>query len=459
MPDKVTIMESTLDSLVENKKYSVIREIFLTMQPADIALLLEDEEPKTVLLLFRLLPKDLAADTFVEMDSDMQEQLITWFTDAELKAMMDEIYVDDAVDIVEEMPANVVKRILKQASPDKRKEINELLKYPDDSAGSIMTTEFVGLRPDMTASEAIDFIKRNGVDKETIYTCYIIDNNGKLIGYVTLKDLIMTKDDTKLVDLMGNEDIISVKTTDDQEKVATDLRKYDLTAIPVVDGEDRLVGIVTVDDAMDVIETETTEDIEKMNAIAPAGKSYLKMSPLEIWKARFPWLLFLMISATFTGVIISGFEEKLAASVVLTAFIPMLMDTGGNAGGQASITVIRAISLGEVEFSDYLKVIWKELRVSFLCALTLAAVNFAKITLVDKMLFGNTDITIPVTLVICLTLVCVIVMAKLIGCSLPIIAKKIGLDPAVVATPFLTTIVDALSLLVYFKIAVWILHL
>ena len=452
-------MESTLDSLVENKKYSVIREIFLTMQPADIALLLEDEEPKTVLLLFRLLPKDLAADTFVEMDSDMQEQLITWFTDAELKAMMDEIYVDDAVDIVEEMPANVVKRILKQASPDKRKEINELLKYPDDSAGSIMTTEFVGLRPDMTASEAIDFIKRNGVDKETIYTCYIIDNNGKLIGYVTLKDLIMTKDDTKLVDLMGNEDIISVKTTDDQEKVATDLRKYDLTAIPVVDGEDRLVGIVTVDDAMDVIETETTEDIEKMNAIAPAGKSYLKMSPLEIWKARFPWLLFLMISATFTGVIISGFEEKLAASVVLTAFIPMLMDTGGNAGGQASITVIRAISLGEVEFSDYLKVIWKELRVSFLCALTLAAVNFAKITLVDKMLFGNTDITIPVTLVICLTLVCVIVMAKLIGCSLPIIAKKIGLDPAVVATPFLTTIVDALSLLVYFKIAVWILHL
>ena len=459
MPDKVTIMESTLDSLVENKKYSVIREIFLTMQPADIALLLEDEEPKTVLLLFRLLPKDLAADTFVEMDSDMQEQLITWFTDAELKAMMDEIYVDDAVDIVEEMPANVVKRILKQASPDKRKEINELLKYPDDSAGSIMTTEFVGLRPDMTASEAIEFIKRNGVDKETIYTCYIIDNIGKLIGYVTLKDLIMTKDDTKLVDLMGNEDIISVKTTDDQEKVATDLRKYDLTAIPVVDGEDRLVGIVTVDDAMDVIETETTEDIEKMNAIAPAGKSYLKMSPLEIWKARFPWLLFLMISATFTGVIISGFEEKLAASVVLTAFIPMLMDTGGNAGGQASITVIRAISLGEVEFSDYLKVIWKELRVSFLCALTLAAVNFAKITLVDKMLFGNTDITIPVTLVICLTLVCVIVMAKLIGCSLPIIAKKIGLDPAVVATPFLTTIVDALSLLVYFKIAVWILHL
>ena len=452
-------MESTLDSLVENKKYSVIREIFLTMQPADIALLLEDEEPKTVLLLFRLLPKDLAADTFVEMDSDMQEQLITWFTDAELKAMMDEIYVDDAVDIVEEMPANVVKRILKQASPDKRKEINELLKYPDDSAGSIMTTEFVGLRPDMTASEAIEFIKRNGVDKETIYTCYIIDNIGKLIGYVTLKDLIMTKDDTKLVDLMGNEDIISVKTTDDQEKVATDLRKYDLTAIPVVDGEDRLVGIVTVDDAMDVIETETTEDIEKMNAIAPAGKSYLKMSPLEIWKARFPWLLFLMISATFTGVIISGFEEKLAASVVLTAFIPMLMDTGGNAGGQASITVIRAISLGEVEFSDYLKVIWKELRVSFLCALTLAAVNFAKITLVDKMLFGNTDITIPVTLVICLTLVCVIVMAKLIGCSLPIIAKKIGLDPAVVATPFLTTIVDALSLLVYFKIAVWILHL
>jgi len=457
MGEDTSVLETTLETLIENKKYSTLRDIFMTMQPADIAKLLESIDGQKLPLLFRLLPKELAADTFVEMDSDEQELLIRGFSDAELKEVVDELYVDDAVDIVEEMPANVVKRILKQADPDKRKMINEVLNYPEDSAGSIMTTEYVSLRPDITAEDAIKRIRRTGVDKETIYTCYVTDDNSRLIGYMTLKDLLLADEDRLVSDIMGG-DPISVTTTDDQEEVAGILSKYDLTAVPVVDKENRLVGIVTVDDALDVIESEATEDIEKMAAITPVDKPYLKMTTLEIWKARIPWLLFLMVSATFTGMIISSFESALARFAALTSFIPMLMDTGGNAGSQSSTTIIRAISLGEIDFSDFFRIVWKELRVAFLCAVTLAFVNFFKIRLVDVTILGNHSITIEVTLIVCLTLICAVVVSKLVGCMLPLTAKRIGFDPAVMASPLLTTIVDALTLLLYFKIATSILH-
>ncbi len=458
MPEREALMTATLTALVEGKKYAALRDIFVTMQPADIAILLEDAEENKRPLLFRLLPKELAAETFVEMESDTQELLIRGFSDAELKEVVDELYVDDAADIVEEMPANVVKRILKQADPETRAMINEILNYPEDSAGSIMTTEYVSLRPDMTAEDAIKRIRRTGVDKETIYTCYITDNNRNLLGYLTLKSLLLAEEDATVSEMMGT-DVISVTTTDDQEEVAGVFQKYDLSALPVVDKENRLVGIITVDDAIDVIEEEATEDIEKMAAITPSDKPYLKMTPFEIWKSRIPWLLLLMISATFTGMIISSFESALAKWVALTAFIPMLMDTGGNCGSQASVTVIRALSVGDLQFSDVLKVLWKELRVAVMCAIALAAANFVKIMLVDVLLMGNTGVTVPVALVVCLTLAFTIVVAKLVGCSLPLLAKKLGFDPAVMASPFITTIVDALSLLIYFQIANMLLGL
>ena len=453
-----TIMATTIEALIDSKKYSTLRDIFVTMQPADIAILFESIDESKLPLLFRLLPKELAAETFVEMDSDEQELLIRGFSDAELKDVVDELYVDDAVDIVEEMPANVVKRILRQADPDMRKMINEILNYPEDSAGSIMTTEYVSLRPDMTTEDAVKRIRRTGVDKETIYTCYITDNNRKLLGYITLKSLILAEDNTKISEIMGT-DIISVTTTDDQEEVANTLSKYDLSAVPVVDMENRLVGIVTMDDAMDVIEEETTEDMEKMAAITPTDKPYLKMSVFEIWKARIPWLMLLMISAIFTGMIISSFESALAKWVALTSFIPMLMDTGGNSGSQASVTVIRALSIGELALSDIFKVVWKEFRVSILCAVALAVVNFFKIQLVDVMLLGNEGITVPVTLVVCITLALTVICAKFVGCTLPLAAKKLGFDPAVMASPFITTIVDAISLLIYFEAATMMLGL
>ena len=376
-----------------------------------------------------------AGHIIVMMESDEQELLIRSFSDAELKEVVDELYVDDAVDIVEEMPANVVKRILKQADPDMRKMINEILKYPDDSAGSIMTTEYVELKPDLTAEDAIKRIRRTGIDKETIYTCYVTDANRKLIGALTLKDILLAEDDTLIGDIM-HEDIVSVTTLDDQEEAAKSLSKYDLNAIPVVDKEGRLVGIITVDDAIDVIEEETTEDIEKMAAITPTDKPYLKLSPFDIWKSRIPWLMLLMVSATFTGMIISGFEDALATTVVLTAFIPMLMDTGGNSGSQASVTVIRSLSIGDIEWADIGSVLWKELRGSLMCAATLGVVVFGK-----------------------LQLMITIVAAKLVGCSLPMLAKKLGFDPAVMASPFITTIIDALSLLIYFAIAKAVLHI
>lgn len=458
MTESSVTLEATIETLIEGKKYAVLREILNTLQPADIAIMFENLDRSKLPLLFRLLPKETAAATFVEMDTEEQELLIKGFSDAELKEVVDELYVDDAVDIVEEMPSNVVTRILAQAAPDVRKMINEILKYPEDSAGSIMTTELVELKENLTCEDAIKRIRRTGVDKETIYTCYVTDLNRKLIGCITLKSLLFAEDDELVGDIMET-DIISVFTTDDQEEVANTFSKYDLNAVPVVDTEQRLVGIITVDDAIDVIEEEATEDIEKMAAITPSDKPYLKMSTIEIWKARIPWLLLLMVSATFTGMIISAFESALARWVALTAFIPMLMDTGGNTGSQASVTIIRSLSIGDLEFKDFFKVIWKELRVAALCAVTLAVVNFVKIRLVDVMLLGNTSVTIPVTLVVCVTLAFTVICAKLVGCSLPLVASKLGFDPAVMASPFITTIVDALSLLIYFRVATTLLGL
>ncbi len=452
------LMTSTIEALIDGKKYLTLRDIFVTMQPMDIAIVLGQLGENRLPLMFRLLPKELAAETFIEMDPDEQELLIRGFSDSELKDVVDELYVDDAVDLIEEMPANVVKRILKSADPEMRRTINELLNYPEDSAGSIMTTEYVSLRPDMTAEDAIKRIRRGAVDKETIYTCYVTDLSRKLIGYVTLKALLLAEDDTVITDIMGT-DTISVTTTDDQEEVANAFSKYDLSALPVVDKENRLVGIVTVDDAIDVMEEEATEDIEKMAAITPTDKPYLRLTPFEIWKSRIPWLMLLMVSATFTGIIISSFESALAKWVALTAFIPMLMDTGGNTGSQASVSVIRALSIGDLDFSDFFRVVWKELRVAVLCAVSLAVVNFLKIQLVDVMIMGNSSITVMVNLVICITLAFTIICAKLVGCTLPLIAKRIGFDPAVMASPFITTIVDALSLLIYFQVASLLLGL
>ncbi len=449
----------TIQTLLDNKRYSTLRDILNTMNPVDIAAVFEDLQSEKTALLFRLLPKETAAETFVEMDEETQQLLIHGFSDTELKEVIDELYVDDAVDLIEEMPANVVKRILRQADPQTRKEINEILKYPEDSAGSIMTTECVILRPKMTAEEAIKRIRRTGIDKETIYTCYVSDAHSTLIGIVTIKTLLLSDDDEVIENIMETN-VISVNTLDDQEEVAQMFNKYNFLALPVVDKENRLVGIVTVDDAIDVMEEEATEDIQKMAAITPTtDKPYDRIGVFETYLARIPWLLILMISATFTGMIITGFEDALAGSLVLSAFIPMLMDTGGNSGSQASVTVIRALSLDEIEFKDIFKVIFKEARVSILCGVTLAAANFAKIMLFDRLVLGNTGITVQVALVVCLTMIVTIFIAKLVGCTLPMIAAKIGFDPAVMASPFITTIVDAISLFVYFQIARAILHL
>ena len=455
MADHLAILSQSILSLLEEKKYSSLRDILNTMNPSDIAALFSGMKEDRIPLLFRLLPKEIAADTFVEMEPDAQELLIRGFSDSELKEVIDELYVDDAVDIVEEMPANVVQRILKQADPDMRKEINELLRYPENSAGSLMTTEYVSLRPDMTVEESILRIRRQGVDKETIYTCYVTDNR-KLIGLVTVKDLLLAEDDSTPISEIMEENVISVHTKDDQEEVAQMFSKYNFLALPVVDTENRLVGIVTVDDAIDVLQEETTEDMEKMAAMLPTDKPYLRTSAFETFKSRIPWLLLLMVSATFTGQIISSFEDALSAFTILTAYIPMLMDTGGNCGSQASVTVIRGISLGDIEFSDLLEVVWKECRVAVLCGAVLAAANFVKLMLLDRMVFGN-PITITVAAVICLTLVCTVFAAKIVGCMLPLLAKKIGFDPAVMASPFITTIVDALSLLIYFRFASFLL--
>ena len=448
---KVT-MESTLKVLLEQKKYSTLKDILITMNPSDVAELFEEIADERLPRLFRLLPKEQAAETFVEMQPEQQELLIRGFSDAELRAVVEELYVDDAVDLVEEMPANVVKRILAQADPEMRKDINNLLRYPENSAGSIMTTEYVSLRPQMTVIQAIDRIRKTGVDKETIYTCYVTEAR-KLLGTVSVKDLLLATDDSLPVSSIMDENVISVSTLTDQEEVAQTLSKYNFLALPVVDTGGLMVGIITFDDAMDVLVEETTEDIEKMAGMLPSEKAYLRSSPWELFKHRIPWLALLMVSATFTGMIITGFESALAAQVVLTAFIPMLMDTGGNSGSQASVTIIRALSLGELEFTDTPKVIWKEIRTAVLCGLALATLCFGKIMLVDRILLRNTDITTLTAFVVCFTMAVTVLIAKMVGCTLPLAAKKIGFDPAVMASPFITTIVDALSLLVYFGIA------
>ena len=438
-------LKASIERLLENKRYATLKDIFITLQPADIAAMFDEMPEEALPLLFRLLPKELAAETFVEMDDDAQELLIHGFSDTELKEVVDELYVDDAVDLIEEMPANVVMRILRQADPEVRAKINEVLKYPEDSAGSIMTTEFVNLRPTMTVSDSIKRIRRTGVDKETIYTCYVTDDNRKLIGMISIKTLLLADEDEIVMDIMESN-VISVNTLDDQERVANLFGKYDFLAIPVVDGENRLVGIVTVDDAMDVMQEETTEDMEVMAAITPTDKPYMKTGVLETYRKRIPWLLVLMISATFTGWIISSYENALAAQVALTAYIPMLMDTGGNSGSQASVTVIRGLSLDEIKFRDLPRVIFKESRVAILCGVTLALTNFVKLMLFD-------GVGLQVALVVSLTLICTVFVAKIIGCALPLAAKKIGFDPAVMASPFITTAVDAISLLMYFQIA------
>ena len=436
-------------ALLDEKKYSELKNLLSEMNEADIAAVLKELPQKKLPLLYRILPKELAAEVIVNMDSDAQEFLIRAFSDNELREVLDELYVDDAVNIIEEMPATVVKRILMHTDPEVRKSINEILQYPEDSAGSIMTIEYVDLKKYMTVEDAFTRIRRTGVDKETIYICYVTDENRKLLGIVTVKDLLLSEKNAKIFEIMDTN-IISANTLEDKEIVAEKFRKYDLLALPVVDQENRLVGIVTIDDAMDVLQDENTEDIEKMAAITPTDKPYLKMSVFETWKKRFPWLLLLMVSATFTGKIITHFEDALQSYVVLTAFIPMLMDTGGNCGGQSSVTIIRGLSLGDITFRDTFRIIWKEFRVAFLCGVTLALVNFGKMLLIDR-------VSVMVAAVVCVTMVLTIILAKFIGCTLPILAKRLHFDPAVMASPFITTIVDALSLLIYFRVASMIL--
>ena len=454
----VVTLGVTLEALIEAKKYTTLRDILVTMNASDIAALFEDVPEAKLPLLFRLLPKELAAETFVEMEPEAQELLIQGFSDNELKEVVDELYVDDAVDIVEEMPANVVKRILKQADPEMRKMINEILKYPDDSAGSIMTTEYVSLRPDMTAEEAIKRIRRTGVDKETIYTCYVTDKNRKLIGMISLRTLLLCEDDDVLEEVM-EPNVISVNTLEDQESVAQMMAKYDWAAMPVVDQENRLVGIVTVDDAIDVLQEETTEDFEKLAGMTPTDKPYLRTGVLETWKSRIPWLLILMLSATLTSMVLTSFETSLAACTVLTAFIPMLMGTGGNSGAQASTAVIRSLSLGDTEPRDALRVMWKEWRVSVLCGLTLAAVNFFKMLLLDGLILHNDSVTVTVAATVSLSVLFIVMFAKVVGSALPILAEKLGVDPAVMANPLISTVTDAVSLLIYIYVAKLILHI
>ena len=452
MNERFELVQKALETMLEEKKYATLRDILITMNPADIAALFSSTELTKIPLLFRLLPKELAAETFVEMETEEQELLIKSFSDSELKEIVDELYVDDAAALVEEMPANVVKRILRQADPVMRSSINQILRYPENSAGSMMTTEYVSLRPEMTVEESILRIRRQGVDKETIYTCYVTEGR-KLIGIITVKDLLLAEDDEMRVKDMMETNLISVSTHTDQEEVAKMFSKYDFLALPVVDLENRMVGIVTVDDAIDVLEDEATEDMEKMGGILPSEKTYIRSSAWELFKNRIPWLLLLMVSATFTGMIITAFEDALAVQVALTAFIPMLMGTGGNSGSQSSVTIIRALSLDELKLGDLPRVVWKEIRTAVLCGLALAVICYLKIWLVDGLLLGNANITPTVNLVVCLALFVTVLAAKVVGAALPMAAKALKLDPAVMASPFITSIVDAISLLVYFLFA------
>lgn len=451
-------MEDIILELIEGKKYLKLKGILSEMNPADLAQIFEEIPKKELPVVFRILPKELAAEAFVEMDSDMRKLLIDAFSDKELREVLDELFMDDTVDIIDEMPASVAKRILSQTDPAKRNLINHLLTYPDDSAGSIMTTEYVDLKRDMTIEAAFDRIRKIGVDSETIYTCYVIDDSRHLLGIVTVRELLLHDKSSVISDIM-EENIIYANTLDDKEKVAGLFNKYDILALPVVDKENRLVGIITVDDAIAVLQEEATEDIERIAAIAPSDKPYFKTGIFETFKARIPWLLLLMISATFTGGIISRFENKLTALPALIAFIPMLMGTGGNSGSQSSVTVIRGISLGDIKLRDIGRVFWKELRVALCCGAVLAAVNALKLWLVDYNLMHSFDPgrQIPEIFVVCATLLLIVIVAKIIGCILPIIAERAGLDPAVMTSPFISTVLDAISLIIYFNIASMVL--
>ena len=446
-------MESyeTLTELLHEKRWKELKEILDEMNEQDIAELFMELEERDLTLIYRLLNKELAAEVFVNMEPEYQEQLIRAFSDSELREVLDELYVDDAVDLIEEMPSSLVKRILKHTDPETRKSINEILKYPEDSAGSIMTIEYVDLKRSMTVADAFTRIRRTGVDKETIYTCYVTDSKRKLKGVVTAKDLLLADENAEIRDIM-EDNIISVNTWEDKEVVADLFDKYDLLALPVVDKENRLVGIITVDDAIDVMQEEVTEDMELMAGITPTDKPYLKMGVFENFKKRIPWLMLLMVSATFTEKIITHFEAALTSCVILTAFIPMLTGTCGNCGNQSSSTIIRGLSLGEIEFKDTFKVVLKEFLIALVCGVALAVVNFGKL-----MIFNN--ITWQIALVVSVTMIAAVVFAKVVGSILPVIAKKIGFDPAVMSSPFISTIVDAVTLLIYFAIASSVLNL
>ena len=437
--------------LLQNKSWKALKELLDEMNEQDIAEIFMELEERELTLIYRLLNKELAAEVFVNMEPEYQEQLIRAFSDSELREVLDELYVDDAVDLIEEMPSSLVKRILKHTDPETRKSINEILKYPEDSAGSIMTIEYVDLKRSMTVADAFMRIRRTGVDKETIYTCYVTDSKRKLKGVVTVKELLLADENATIREIM-EDNVISVNTSEDKEVVADLFDKYDLLALPVVDKENRLVGIITVDDAIDVMQEEITEDMELMAAITPTDKPYLKMGVFENFKKRIPWLMLLMVSATFTEKIITHFEGALTSCVVLTAFIPMLTGTCGNCGNQSSSTIIRGISLGEIEFRDTLKVVFKEFSIALICGITLAIVNFIKL-----MLFNN--VGWEIALVVSITMIAAVVFAKVVGSILPVIAKKIGFDPAVMSSPFISTIVDAVTLLIYFFIASSLLNL
>lgn len=440
-----------IKELLATRQYTSLRQKLADMNEADVAVLLEQLEEDDMLKVFRILPKDLAADVFSYMEVEHQQLIITSLSERDAASIIDNLMADDATDLLEEMPANIVKKLLANVSPGMRRDVNHLLRYPEDSAGSIMTVEYVDLKENLTVEEAIARIRKVGVDSETINICYVLDAQRKLLGTVALRYLLLSEPDEVIGDIM-HENVIAIHTLMDQEEVARQFMKYDFTSMPVVDNENRLVGIITVDDIVDIMEEEATEDIEKMAAIVPSDKPYMKTGIFETFKKRIPWLLLLMVSATFTGQIIGRYEDALSACAVLTMFIPMLMDTGGNAGGQSSVSIIRGLSLGEIRYRDTPAIVWKEMRVALLCGVTLAAANFAKLMLLDR-------VGIMVAVVVCLTLVVAVLLAKLIGCTLPILAKRLGFDPAVMASPFITTIVDALSLMIYFQFASHILHL
>lgn len=457
MKEKLEGIFNELDTALDGRSFKQFTDLIDTLNPIDVAEYLETLNDEKLITVFRLLKKDVGAEIFAELGSAAREKIICFTTDSDLASIVENLFVDDAVDLLEELPASLVKRILRAANPETRNLINKFLQYPDGSAGSVMTAEYIDLKKDMTVAEAVARIRKTGVKKETVYTAFVIDRARKLEGIVSLKDLLFAEESDIIGDIMSTE-ILHVETSDDREKAAAMISRYDLLSLPVVDKENRLVGIVTVDDAIDVIKEEATEDIEVMAAISPSAKSYMETSTLETWKKRIPWLLLLMVSAAFTGAIISHYESALGAYVILTSFIPMLMGSGGNAGGQSSVTIIRGISLGEIEFKDLFKVVFKEFKVSLLCAITMCVANFIKVMLID---FGAafTPENLIVASIVTLTLFCTVVCAKIVGASLPLVVKRLGLDPAVMASPFITTIVDALSLVIYFDFATAFLNI